>query len=237
MATRRWFALATALLLLGGCRSSAPATGAAPAAGPAATSAQPPAQPSAASAAPLNPPVTVKVGHPGTFTTAPSFMAKQRGYFLEEGLQVEHEPFKVSADMVPALATGDLQVANGAINPALFNAVNRGLDFTFVADGGSFQPGRATTSLVVRKDLVDSGRYTKLEDLRGMTIGMPGQYVVNHYLLALIGERHGFTLDDVNVVPVPMADSLLALKNGSSTPTTTSSRARRSPSATASACA
>jgi NitT/TauT family transport system substrate-binding protein len=48
-----------------------------------------------------------------------------------------------------------------------------------------------------------------------MTIGMPGQYVVNHYLLALIGERHGFTLDDVNVVPVPMADSLLALKNGS----------------------
>ncbi len=215
MSARRLFAIATALLLLSGCRASAPAASEAPAARPPAAGAPAAAQPSAPGAAPLAPPVTVKVGHPGTFNAAPAFIAKQRGYFAAEGLEVEHEAFKVSADMVPALATGDLHVANGAINPALFNAVTRGLDFTLVADGGSFQPGRATTSLVVRKDLVDSGRYTRLEDLKGMTIGMPGQYVVNHYLLALIGERHGFTLEDVNVVPVPMADSLLALKNGS----------------------
>ena len=91
-----------------------------------------------------------------------------------EGLDVQHEAFKVSADMVPAVATGEIHVASGAINPALFNAYTRGVNFTLVADAGSLQPGRANTSLVVRKDLVDNGRYTKLEDLRGMTIGMPG---------------------------------------------------------------
>lgn len=217
MAARLLWVGVSALLLLSGCRASAPATAEAPAGYAPAASAPAPtaAQPVAPAASPLNPPVTVKVGHPGTFNAAPILMAMQRGYFTAEGLVVEQEGFKVSADMVPALATGDIHVAAGAINPALFNAVTRGVEFMFVADEGSFQPGRATTSLVVRKDLVDNGRYTRLEDLKGMTIGMPGQYVVNHFLLALIGERHGFTLDDVNVVPVPMADSLLALKNGS----------------------
>jgi ABC-type nitrate/sulfonate/bicarbonate transport system substrate-binding protein len=215
MATRRLFAIVTGLLLLSACRAGAPATSEVPAARPSAGSAPVPAQPGASGVAPLSPPVTVKVGHTGTFIVAPIFMAKQRGYFAAEGLAIEDVVVKVSADMVPVLATGDLDVGCTAINPALFNAVSRGVDFTFVADAGTQQPGRSLTSLVVRKDLVDSGRYTRLEDLKGMTIGIPGQYVVNHYLLSVIGERHGFSLDDVMVTPVPMADSLLALRNGS----------------------
>lgn len=207
--------LVVTLLVLGGCRPGAPGSAPVEAGTPPVPASGPSGAPGAASDAPLSPAVTVKVGHPGTFGAAPIFLAKQRGYFTAEGLAVEHEGFKVSADMVPAVATGDLHVASGAINPALFNAVTRGLNFTLVADAGSFQPGRANTSLVIRKDLVDSGRYTRLEDLRGMTVGVPGQYVVNHYLLALIAERQGFALDDLNIVPVPMADSLLALKNAS----------------------
>ncbi len=199
--------LGLALLVAAGCRPAERTGGTIP----------PPAAPAGQPAAdrPLAPPLTIKVGHPGTFTAAAIFLAKQRGYFLAEGLEVGHEPFKVSADMVPAIATGEIHVAHGAINPALFNAVARGVNFTMVADGGSFQPGRASTSLVVRKELVDNGRYQRLEDLRGMTIGVPGPYTVNHFLLSLIAERHGFSLDDLNITPVPMADSLLALKNGS----------------------
>ena len=64
------------------------------------------------------------------------------------------------------------------------------------ADAGTQQPGRSLTSLVVRKDLVDSGRYTRLEDLKGMTIGIPGQYddprVVHAYETVIAAcKRHG----------------------------------------------
>jgi NitT/TauT family transport system substrate-binding protein len=34
-------------------------------------------------------------------------------------------------------------------------------------------------------------------------------------MLALVAERRGFPLDTIHITPVPMADSLLALKNGS----------------------
>jgi NitT/TauT family transport system substrate-binding protein len=208
MAIRAALAIVAAVLLVA-CRPAAPAAGPAPAAS------APAASGAAQGDAPLSPPFTVKVGHPGTFGGSPIFLAKQRGYFTAEGLAVEHQAFKVSADMVPAVATGDLHVASGAINPALFNAVTRGVNFTLVADAGSFQPGRANTSLVIRKEVVDSGRYSRLEDLRGMTIGVPGPYTVNHFMLSVIADRHGFPLDDINITPVPMADSLLALRNGS----------------------
>src|SRR5688572_45590 len=209
MAIRTALAIVAAVLLVA-CRPAAPPAGPAPAA-----SAPAPAGGATQGDAPLSPPFTVKVGHPGTFGGSPIFLAKQRGYFTAEGLAVEHEAFKVSADMVPAVATGELHVASGAINPALFNAVTRGVNFTLVADAGSFQPGRANTSLVIRKEVVDSGRYSRLDDLRGMTIGVPGPYTVNHFMLSVIADRYGFPLDEINITPVPMADSLLALRNGS----------------------
>src|SRR5215211_3017694 len=138
MAIRAALAIVAAVLLVA-CRPAAPAAGPAPAAS------APAAGGAAQADAPLSPPFTVKVGHPGTFGGSPIFLAKQRGYFTAEGLAVEQEAFKVSADMVPAVATGELHVASGAINPALFNAVTRGVNFTLVADAGSFQPGRANT--------------------------------------------------------------------------------------------
>jgi NitT/TauT family transport system substrate-binding protein len=159
--------------------------------------------------------VTIKGGHAGTFSGAPVYLAKQRGYFAAEGIDLQLIAFKVSSDIIPAIATGEVDVASSAINPAIFNAIARGVNFTLVADMGSFQPGQATTSLVIRKDLVDNGRYRRPEDLKGMTIGVPGQYTVNHYMLALISERAGIQLDDINIVAVPMTDSLLALTNGS----------------------
>jgi len=196
-----------------GSAPPAGAPGAPSSAGPSASAASAPAAPSAPP--PLTPPVTVKVGHPGTFSGAPLFLAKQRGYFTAEGLDVQPEGFSVSADIIPAIATGELAAASSAINPALFNAAARGIALTLVADAGSAQPGRTNTSLVIRKDVVDSGRYTRLTDLRGLTIGVPGPYTVVHYMLALIADRNGFPLDDIRITPVPMADSLVALRNGS----------------------
>ena len=159
--------------------------------------------------------VPVHLGSVGTFTGAPMYLARQRGYFTAEGLDVDTIGFKVSADVIPALATGDVDAAGLALNPALFNAVTRGIKLTLVADLASNQRGRATSALVIRKEVIGYGRYTRPEDLRGMTIGVPGPFTNVHYYLALIAERHGFPLEEINVTPVAMADSLLALRNGS----------------------
>lgn len=198
-------------LALLGCRPAAPPAAAPPASAGAASEGA--ARPQAAAPPPA--PVALKAAHANTFAGAPVYLAKQRGYFAAEGIDLDLIPFKVSGDIIPALATGDVDVATSAVNPALFNAILRGVPLKLVADLGSAQPGASTTALVIRKDVMDSGRYRQPADLAGLTIGVPGIYTGNHFLIARIASKSGIALDSINVVAVPMADSLLALRNGS----------------------
>src|SRR4051812_41920299 len=78
--------------------AAAPSAGAAPnapraAASPATTGAP-------AASAPLSPPVLVRIGALPTLGMAPFLIAETRGYFAEEGLQVEYTTFDSGARMV-----------------------------------------------------------------------------------------------------------------------------------------
>src|SRR5437588_458732 len=121
----RTFALtAAAALLLAACRGASPP---APAQSSAAA-AQPGAAAAAAQPAPLNPPVTLKVWDGSSTIQAPLYIAMDRGYLQEQGLDVEPVPIAGALDaQVPALATGQLDVGGGGFLPALFNAVGRGI--------------------------------------------------------------------------------------------------------------
>src|SRR5829696_6542032 len=69
----------------------------------------------AAQVAPLSPPVTVKVGVQGSAANAPIYIAYERGYFRQEGLNVELINLPSANELIPALATNQIQVASGGI--------------------------------------------------------------------------------------------------------------------------
>src|SRR5262249_47355712 len=89
-----------------------------------------------------------------------------------------------------------------------------GVPVKIVADGGSIGPDNDWSALVVRKDLVDSGRYRTPADLRGLRIAVPGLYTVVHYVLKVLLEQNGLTLADVDVQLAPFADHATAVNNG-----------------------
>src|SRR5690349_716660 len=72
--------------------------------------------------APLNPPVHVKVGAIGALSDAGLFIAYEKGYFRDEGLDVELVSFKAAPQILPAIATSEVQASGSAVTPALFNA-------------------------------------------------------------------------------------------------------------------
>jgi len=78
--------------------------------------------------------------------------------------------------MIAPLGTGELDVGGGTVSAGFYNAVGRGILMKIVADQASIKPGYGYSSLMVRKDLVDSGRYKSFADLKGMkvAIGAPG---------------------------------------------------------------
>jgi NitT/TauT family transport system substrate-binding protein len=190
--------------------TAAPPAAAAP---PSVSSAAPAAAGAYTPAPPLNPPVAVTVGLLRAMSESPLVIANERGYFTAEGLTVAFVEFTLTADALPALGTGELDAMSGGVNPALFNAVARGVNVQIVANGGTVGSGHDYQAVMVRTDHLESGRYKEPRDLKGMKVAIPGQYTVVHYMLKVLLEQNGLTLADVDAVPLPLPDSSQAMAN------------------------
>jgi NitT/TauT family transport system substrate-binding protein len=107
----------------------------------------------------------VKVGVFGIVAEAGLYVAKERGYFKQEGLDVEFLPGMVGAEAFPALATGRIDAVGGSFGPGNINAVKRGIRVKLVAGLSSYRPGWDSGFYLVRKDLIDSGKVKDWKDL------------------------------------------------------------------------
>lgn len=208
--------LALASLILAACggKPAAPAQPApspAPKQEPARQEAPKPAEP--AKLTPLATPARIWVAEDGSPSGAGFYIAHARGYFKELGLEVEIKPFESSGDMLPAIASGQVDVAGGISGANLFNAAARGLDIRIIADKGTNNPGKSYYTLVVRKDLADQIKDYK--DLKGKKIGVFSVGTLNEYAVEKALAKAGLTVKDVELVPMGPPDMNLALANKS----------------------
>jgi NitT/TauT family transport system substrate-binding protein len=157
--------------------------------------------------------VPVNVGTANSATDVGFFIADRRGYFRDEGLAVNMIAFDSAARMIAPLASGDLDVGGGGPSAGLYNAVARGIEIHIVADKSSTPPGRAGNYLFVRSDLVQSGRFKTLADLKGVKIadsapGASGTPTV-YKLLAMAGLQ----MADIERVYMSFPEQAVALQN------------------------
>ena len=158
-------------------------------------------------------PVTLKIGQVGGISDAAIYIADAKGFFKEQGITLDSNQFASAALMVAPLGTGELQVGGGASSAGLFNAIGRGIGMLIVADKGNLNPGHGYEAIVVRPEL--AGQITGPKDLKGRTIAVSARDITPEVTLDTYLRTGGLTIKDVNVVAVPHADMLLALKNGS----------------------
>lgn len=179
---------------------------------PAAAAPAPTTAPAAAPAAPTH----LRVASQAAVGDVLIYLAAERGYYQQEGLDVEIIPFPNPAEMTPALATEQVDIAGIGGTAPMWNAIARGVPLKLVLDKGSFKPGADFGALVVRKPLLDSGRVRNLGDLKGLTVALvpPGRASGNGAFLALGLRAYGLTLDDVETQSLPFPDMLPALANG-----------------------
>ena len=141
------------------------------------------------------------------------YLADERGYFRDEGLDVELIPFRGATEALAPLATGEIQAASGGPDPSLFNAVGRDVGVKMVSSVSVITAQDAGSGLVVRQDHLDSGRFRAIPDLRGMNVALHifGTNLQFSFDLALA--TGGLTPDDVQLTQVPIADQPAALAN------------------------
>jgi len=107
----------------------------------------------------------VRVGAYASISDAPLYIALDKGYFKEQGLDVELVQVNSGGTMMSLMTSGELDASGGSPGAGLYNAVRQGIQFKIVADKGSSLPGHGYFAFVVRKDLAD--QIKTVADLRG----------------------------------------------------------------------
>ena len=150
-------------------------------------------------------------------TDAGVYVAMERGYFAEQGVDLEYMNFGSASEMVPALATRQADGAGIAVNSATINAAARGVEIKAVADKGLMAPGFGWLAFLIRKDLVDSGRFQGAADLKGLVFGTtpPINASAGYPTFTKLLKEAGLSQDDMRIEALnfPEANAALAAKS------------------------
>ena len=192
-----------------------PAVSPSPAAASSAASPSPAAKPAAAAPAPITP-QTVRLGLLSSASDSGLFIAIEKGYFRDQGIEIESTPFDSAAQMVAPLAAGQLDVGGGAPGAGLANALARGLNMKIVADKAtpSLPGGLSYQALMIRKDLWDSGQVRGPEALTGRKVALPNLGGISpEVLLQRSLQTANMTTRDVDIVQLAFPDMVPAFGN------------------------
>jgi NitT/TauT family transport system substrate-binding protein len=173
-------------------------------------------EPTADPLAPLSPPESIRVAFVPIMKFATLYVAKERGFFDDLGLDVEMIPVTSGTEAIAFLSEGTIEVGGIAIVVSLWNGWNQGMDLKIIAPGGLEPFTGSPTKFLVAKELYDNGTVTQISDLAGQTVataGGPGSG--GEYLAAKALERGGLTIFDVNLMNIGNADMPMAFENGS----------------------
>ncbi len=165
-----------------------------------------------AAQAPMNQ-TTVNLGEVGSASDAGLYIAIEKGYFKEQGIEIERTRFNTAAEMVAPLGTGQLDVGAGAPSAGLMNAIARDIPLRIVADKGNVKPGWGFQGIMVRKDLWDSGSVKGPADLKGRTVALNARDITPEVLFDAYMRTAGLTIADTDVVTLSFPDMAAGFAN------------------------
>ncbi len=156
----------------------------------------------------------VKVGVSPVVSSAGIFLAYEKGYFKDQGLEVDITYFKSSgAPMTALLGNGNLDVGAGNISAGLWNAINSGLNIKLVADKGRVSQACDYIGLLVRKDHIESKRYKTFSDLKGFKMAVTAFGVSQQIAADKFLKVAGLRMEDVVFEKIDYAAMNLALQS------------------------
>ncbi len=135
-----------------------------------------------------------------TYSNLPLFLAADKGYFRDAGLDVQLSGFGGSSTaQIPRLARGDTDMLALALGPAFFNQFSGGFNIKLLATLEAERTGWNNTSwLSVRQDLWDSKTIRQPKDLRGKVVDGAAEGSPLDLLALTAIQQGGLTTSDVH---------------------------------------
>ena len=148
------------------------------------------------------PKVRLSVSH--LLNWAPIMIAKDEGFFHDEGVDVEFVNQLTSQEDLVALLSGDLDVLSGPTRGSFFSAISQGAKIKIVAGAGFLARDGCTFYGIVRRP----DRPT-VKRLRASREGL------SRFITSRMLERVGIDINTLNVMRVPDPVAVRSLEKGS----------------------
>jgi len=151
-----------------------------------------------------------KIGVLRLSSSAPVFIAQDKGYFREAGLDVELKFFDAAQPIAVATTSGDVDFGITAFTAGLYNLAGKG---TLKIGGMSREKaGYPLIGYFASNNAYAAGLKTP-KDLAGKRVAVTQVGSSFHYSLGLLADKYGFKLSEVKVLPLQsLSNAAAALK-------------------------
>ncbi len=151
-------------------------------------------------------PLTLGLLH--TLSPAPFYMAQERGYFRDEGIDLTFRFFEAAQPIAAAAVAGDIDVGITALTGGFFNLAEKG---TLKVIGGAMheQRGYEGTAILASNKAFDAGLTTPAK-LAHHSLAITQYGSSFHYMIGRIAESEHFDINTVSLRPVQQVPNMLA---------------------------
>ncbi len=150
----------------------------------------------------------LRLGLLHTLSPAPFYIAQERGYFRDEGIELTFRFFEAAQPIAAAAVAGDIDVGVTALTGGFFNLAEKG---TLKVIGGGLheQRGYQGSAVLVSNQAYDAG-LTSLAKLASHSFAITQYGSSFHYMLGRIAEAEHFDAATVTLRPVQQIANMVA---------------------------
>jgi NitT/TauT family transport system substrate-binding protein len=144
-------------------------------------------------------------------SSAPVFIAQDKGYFREAGLDVELKFFDAAQPIAVATTSGDIDFGVTAFTAGLYNLAGKGV-LKVIGGMSREKAGYPLIGYFASNNAYAAGLKMP-KDLAGKRVAVTQVGSSFHYSLGLLADKYGFKLADVKIIPLQsLSNAAAALK-------------------------
>ncbi len=164
----------------------------------------------AASAAHAN--ETIKIGSLKAANVGPAFIAKEKGYFAAEGLDVEFSYFESAQPVAVGVASGSLDFGCTSTSAGMYALAGQGV-LKIISGMYSEAPGFHNFGIMASLKASAAG-LKSYKDLPGHSIAISQVGSPVHYSLALVADKYHLDLKSMRVEPLQGVPQIVSAVEG-----------------------
>jgi NitT/TauT family transport system substrate-binding protein len=145
-------------------------------------------------------------------SSGPIFIAQEKGWFKEAGLELTMKDFQAAAQVPLAVVSGDADLGVTAFTAGFFNLAAKG-GLKVVAAQSAEKPGYQLNVIAVTNAAWDAG-VRGVKDLSGKRVAVTTVGSSVHYSLEIVARKHGVDTKALTIVPLQTIPNMVAAFKG-----------------------